>query len=66
MVSALYDQDFGFTWGPLQVRRIAAFKLGKGKAYILGVSTNHHQVEIYVSETGRSVRVFIDGQECKP
>lgn len=53
---------FGFDWGPVKVERIAHFKPRKDReAFILGVN----DLEIYVSKTGRSVRVFRDGKELK-
>ena len=53
---------FGFDWGPVKVERIAHFEPRKGReAFILRVN----DLEIYVSKTGRSVRVFRDGKELK-
>lgn len=50
---------FGFTWGPMNVHRLASIK----ERRFLGVKTEYHAVEIAVSPTGRSVRVWIDGKE---
>ena len=53
---------YGFTWGPVRVERIANFKPRKDReAYVVGVN----DLEIYVSKTGRSVRVFRGGRELK-
>lgn len=58
--------DFGFRWGPLDVTRIAHAKRGSREVYVLGVKTDYRDVQISVSRTGRSVRVWIDGQELAP
>jgi hypothetical protein len=53
---------FGFNWGPVKVTRIAHFEPRRGReSYILDVNG----LDIYVSKTGRSVRVFRDGKELK-
>lgn len=53
---------YGFDWGPVWVRRLAHFSPKKGReSYIVTVNG----LEIYVSKTGRSVRVFRDGKELK-
>lgn len=53
---------YGFDWGPVVVRRIAHFSPRKDReSYILCVNG----LDIYVSRTGRSVRVFRDGEELK-
>lgn len=57
---------YGFTWGPIEVRRLATFKGNR----ILGVyidddKSARPRLEIYVSPTGRSVRVWRDGNELK-
>lgn len=62
-MSECRPHDYGFQWGPLDITRIASYERGKGKAYILGVATDRHKVEVYASRTGRSVRVWIDGAE---
>lgn len=53
---------YGFNWGPVKVERLANFKPRKDReVFIVGVN----DVEVYVSKTGRSVRVFRDGKELK-
>ena len=53
---------FGFDWGPVNVVRIANYKPRKDReTFVVGVNG----VDIYVSKTGRSVRVFRDGKELK-
>lgn len=56
---------YGFLWGPLTVTRLMSVRRGKREFYSLGVTTDHHKVEVYSSRTGRSVRVWIDGKEVK-
>lgn len=57
---------YGFTWGPLEVRRLATFKGNRVLGvYIEGDDSQHPRLEIYVSPTGRSVRVWRDGKELK-
>ncbi|HET7407350.1 MAG TPA: hypothetical protein VFJ21_09500 [Mycobacteriales bacterium] len=51
--------DYGFTWGPIEVSRIFEHKGQR----VLQVVTDHRRVEVYVSPQGRSVRVYIDGEE---
>lgn len=56
------SNSYGFKWGPVEVTRIAHFEPRKGReCYALEVNG----VNIYVSKTGRSVRVFRDGKELK-
>lgn len=54
---------FGFTWGPVEVSRAAAIERNNGTYRVLHVATPAHTVAIYVSPTGRSVRVFRDHKE---
>lgn len=51
--------DYGFTWGPMEVTRVCV--LGR-KGYILQIKTDNKSLAVYVSEKGRSVRVFLDGK----
>lgn len=64
-MSDLGVTDHGFTWGPLRLSRIATFKLGRGRLRVVGIDTDHHRLQISVSATGRSVRVWLDGRELK-
>lgn len=61
--------EYGFEWGPITVQRTSEveFIKGRGKHRALRVSTPYHLLEIYVSPTGRTVRVFENGKgELKP
>lgn len=55
----------GFTWGPMTVDRLAAVDRSGGRYRVLRVSTGFQALDIYVSPTGRSVRVFRNNQELK-
>ncbi len=58
---------FGFAWGPARVERIATFDRGRRGVYrVVGVRTGYRSLDIYVSPTGRSVRVFLDHTELTP
>ncbi len=58
--------SYGFTWGPMEVRRLATFKGNRVLGiYIEDDGSQHPRLEIYVSPTGRSVRVWRDGKELK-
>lgn len=48
--------QFGFTWGPCEVIR-ACHVEGRGYSIIVK-TTEHREVEIYVSEKGHSLKVF--------
>lgn len=52
--------QWGFQFGPVEVTRVAAMPLhGRGKTYVLGIMTDDgHELQISVSQTGRSVRVY--------
>lgn len=59
--------QYGFTWGPMEVSRRSSMtrRAGEGLSRALGVKTPYHDLDVYVSPTGRSVRVFRDGKELK-
>ncbi len=50
---------WGFEWEQVKVERW--IDLGDGRK-VLRVATDHDQLDIYVSRTGRSVRVFRPGK----
>lgn len=59
---------YGFAWGPCQVERMAEFPRPNGVCRVIGVyvedgGDRHPELEIYVSPTGRSVRVWRRGKE---
>ncbi|MFC0626140.1 hypothetical protein [Kribbella deserti] len=62
-----WDTWNGFCWGPLEVKRIARFNpRADRECYVVQVVTDTGQaVDIYVSKTGRSLRVFRGGKELK-
>jgi hypothetical protein len=52
----------GFRWGPLEVLRTARLP-SPSFGYVLTVRGEGTEIEVYVSEKGRSLRVFRDGKE---
>lgn len=65
-MSELAETRYGFRWGPLKVRRTMSFR-GTHVVVIEPASESNRKnaVEVYVSKTGRSVRVFRGGKELK-
>lgn len=51
---------FGFTWGPCEVQR--AFEVN-GQICIRLLTDAGHRIDVYVSQAGRSVRVWRDGKK---
>lgn len=47
--------EYGFTWGPLEVVRAA--QMPDGSVALL-IKTATQEIEVYASPTGRSLRVF--------
>lgn len=54
--------DGGFAWGPMEVKRSYVFR---GSGVLLVTTDTGEQVEIQVSRTGKSLRVFRDGKEMR-
>lgn len=60
------EARFGFRWGPLVVQRAASMVRATGECRVLRLIPDHGpRLDVYVSPTGRSVRVFRDGQELR-
>lgn len=57
----------GFNWGPMKVIRAARFA-GRprhpGNRVVI-IETRYESVSVYVTEGGRSIRIFKDGKELK-
>jgi hypothetical protein len=53
---------YGFSWGPMNVTRVAEHK---GYVVVDITTATGKSVSVYVSPTGRSLRVFGDGGEWK-
>jgi hypothetical protein len=51
--------EFGFNWGPAEVTRCATLPEDRR---VVRVKTPHRTLDIYISATGRSVRVFEPGK----
>lgn len=55
-------KGYGFRWGPLVVERVATYPAKNGDYRVIRVRTDAgKRIDIYVSPTGRSVRVYSDG-----
>ena len=52
---------YGFEWCGIKVTRLAEIDA----RHVIGVKTDKHDINIYVSKTGRSVRVWKDGKELE-
>lgn len=59
-VLALEDTEHGFVWGPMEVTRTAVMD---GRVVLRIETSAGQEVTVYVSATGRSLRVFKDGTE---
>lgn len=58
--TAAWSTPYGFQFGATLVERRAELPEGR---VVIGVTTEFRNLEIYVSQTGRSVRVFEKGKE---
>jgi hypothetical protein len=64
MTESVEHTPYGFTWGPVEIQRTAEFEHGNGTYRCIGLMVDGKRVlDIYVSPTGRSVRVFRKGKE---
>lgn len=65
-MSTSVDNDCGFTWGNLEVTRMT-HREGKGRTLSVRVAGKPYAdgLQIYVSEGGRSIRVWKQGQELE-
>jgi hypothetical protein len=52
------ETEFGFKWGPLEVARFGEFPRNKGVERVVRVSTAYGAVDVYVSPSGKSIRVY--------
>lgn len=57
----------GFEFGPALVEALSSieWRPGRGEHVVVGVKTPFRDLNIYVSPTGRSVRVFYGHKEMK-
>lgn len=65
-VTENYLTDYGFIWEGIEVERTTTIGLPQGDTRVLTVKVNKTKLTIYVSPTGRSIRVFKNGKELKP
>ena len=66
-----WEHQYGFSWGPIDVRRMASIKRDGGLGRVLGIYRRKGagpviDLEIYISPTGRSIRVFRGKDELLP
>lgn len=57
------NTTYGFQWGPATVERLAAIDRSGRVSRVLQIAAGRHQLTVYISPTGRSLRVFKDGRE---
>jgi len=57
------NTDYGFQWGPATVERASLIRRQGGMYRVLQITAGGHLLNIYISPTGRSLRVFKDGKE---
>lgn len=50
---------YGFIWGPLSVERLSELP---GGYKVLSIDTDFDRINVYVSKTGRKIRVFREGK----
>lgn len=60
MDGALVENQYGFAWGPALVRRVARVR---GYCYLTVATSTGQELEIRISPTGQSLKVFRDGRE---
>jgi hypothetical protein len=55
-----FEERWGFRYGAANVTRVSHVE---GRYHVIGIDTPHRHVQVGVSPTGRSVRVWVDGEE---
>ena len=70
-MSGYEPTNYGFTWYAMQVTRIASVDRRGGKTTCIGIGKAadedwRHEITIYVSPKGNSIRVFRRGVEMHP
>lgn len=55
----------GFSWGPITITPHAVIDRGRGTYRVLRLTSGPVELHIYISPTGRSVRIFRDGRELR-
>lgn len=51
--------EYGFKWGPMELTRLVSID---GRVWFQVTTEAGQQIEVYISRTGRSVRVFKRGK----
>lgn len=52
-------ERYGFRWGPVDVTRIASDHRGR----MLDIATEHRSITVWISNGGRSLRVYSGARE---
>lgn len=52
---------YGFKWGVATVARLMQHRGSR----VIGIDTPHRHLEVSISPTGRSVRVWLNGKELR-
>jgi len=61
------ETKYGFVWGPVEVMRTTSLEQKNGTYRVVTIKTDHKTLEIYISPSGRSLRVYDDEHnELKP
>ncbi len=55
-----FESRYGFAFGAARVTRVSHIE---GRYHVVGLDTPYRHVQLAVSPSGRSVRVWIDGEE---
>jgi hypothetical protein len=55
-----FNPAYGFSWGPVRIHRTAHID---GRGWIITIWTDSKELEVYVTEKGRNIRVWRDGKE---
>lgn len=59
----LEQQDYGFQWGNVKVVRAMRRTHRRTVHRCLFVKSQHHRLEVYVTEARGQFRVYLDGRE---
>lgn len=61
-----HDTQYGFIWGPIEVSRATFLGTEKRPGHrVLFIETGRDKLQVYVSDKGRSVRVYKNHKELK-
>lgn len=58
MTKVVFDEEGAVHWGPVSIELIGETERAIGTYRALRIRTPHQAITVYVSPTGRSIRVF--------